>query len=174
MWCQTDNHVPVVAVTTECSAPEGMASGSRMNKHRDEKKLGAPVFFEPMIRVTSMTHSAQVQIDLAFLSNLGTQQHRVTSVIRPHVRLGDLTRQKAAAAAFHTKRESKNMCVLSVSRSGWLVPLHGQVVIPPIHLVIDRVYWFNARRSVSRRDGLLAQSPQPVAGRTIISRHSSS
>ena len=34
--CQTDNHVRIVAVLQECSAPDVVASGSWMSKDDDE------------------------------------------------------------------------------------------------------------------------------------------
>ena len=39
-WCRTDNHVPIVAVTDECSVSEELASGSWMHKKRGESSRG--------------------------------------------------------------------------------------------------------------------------------------
>ena len=36
IWCQTDNHVRIVAVIQECSAPDVVASGSWMRKDGGE------------------------------------------------------------------------------------------------------------------------------------------
>ena len=51
-WCETDNHVPTVAVTKECSVPEDMASGSLLPK----KTCGESA---PVAQSSEITHWLQ-------------------------------------------------------------------------------------------------------------------